>query len=211
MSLFCGVAALAALTIPAQALERHERSRTVFGITLGGGSARIGLDLDDTGRIRTEGQGGFGFGFRLGRMVRPDLALTFEGSGWSRRYDNLFGQDLIPTTVTTTVIGGALTLYPAESGFYVRGGLGLGTGRVELLFPGFSADKAKYGFGLLGGVGYEFRLGETFAVGPTVDFGATRLGTTKLGATSVDFDLSYINFGVSANWYPGKNRRSGRP
>lgn len=194
-----------------QALEPHKRPQSVFGLALGVGSSRIGLDLGNSGTIESERQVGFGFGFRLGPMVRPDLALTLEGSGWSRRYNNMANQRLIPTTVTVSVVGGALTYYPARSGFYVRGGLGLSTGSVSLVVSGLNFDRDKYGIGLLGGVGYELRLGQSFAMGPSIDFGGTRMGTATHGGVTVDFDLTYVNFGITANWYPPKKKRRDRP
>lgn len=195
----------------AEALEPHVRPHSIVGFTIGGGSARVGIDLNGSSDISTANQTGFGFGFRLGKMIRPDLAFTLEGNGWSRRYDSFLGQRLIPTTVTASVIGGALTYFPAESGFYLRGGLGLGTGTIVLNYRGLVLSKNKYGLGYLAAAGYEFRIGETIAVGPSFNVGGMYLGRATIGTAVVDFDLRYATVGVAVNWYAGKKKKPYRP
>lgn len=55
-----------------------------------------------------------------------------------------------------------LTHFPAQGGFFLRAGGGYSTFVKEASLNGVSARETVNGFGALGGMGYAFRLGESF-------------------------------------------------
>jgi hypothetical protein len=81
-------------------------------------------------------------------------------------------------------------LYPfASSGFYVKGGLGIGRNAVDF-DDGF--DQGDTGFAGLIGAGYELRLSRRFYLNPTIDLVGHRYDDGVVG----DYRERLVNFGL---------------
>ena len=164
----------------------HERTGFLIGFGLGGGSA----DVNYQGGGDTDRETGFGGNFLVGYAPRPDIAVHLETTGWYKEQDN--------ASVTLRVAAAALTVYPGNVGFFVRGGVGFATSRlaaqVEEL-DGYTLSLDEYGFGLLGAVGYEVRLSRKFALGPQVDYAHLFLDGDAVNSAN------FINGSLQFTWY----------
>lgn len=159
----------------------HPQDHTGWSIGFGVGGGSAGLDIDGIGTSDREG-GGLG-NFRLGYALNPQLSLAFEGSAWSKSENG------------TTVTFGASTLgvafFPSE-GLVLRAGAGLGTTTVSSSSGSTTLTASESGFGLHGGIGYDFRVARTFAIGPQFDYGYA----TFDGGSS-----NWFGVGLNFNWY----------
>jgi len=159
----------------------HERDGMVLGFNVGGGSAGISATGLDSNR-----EGGFGGNFRVGYAFSPQVAAGLEGNLWTKSVDN--------ETWTFSFGGPALTYYPGATGFFVRGGVGVGTADYSVdQGGGVTTSVSDDGFGFLVGTGYEWRLGHKFALGPQFDYAHAKVNT--------DFSVNYFNFTMGLNWY----------
>ncbi len=158
----------------------HERDGVVLGFNLGGGSAGINVTGLDSNR-----EGGFGGNFRVGYAFSPQVAAGLEGNMWTKNVDN--------ETWTFSVGGPALTYYPGGTGFFVRGGVGVGTVDYSFDQGGVTISSSDDGFGFLVATGYEWRLGHKFALGPEFDYAHARVND--------DLSMNYFNFTMGLNWY----------
>lgn len=158
----------------------HERDGMILGFNLGGGSAGETVTGFDSNR-----EGGFAGNFRVAYAFSPQLAAGLEGNLWSKSKDN--------KTWTYSVGGPALTYYPGATGFFIRGGIGVGTADFSVDNGGTTLSVSDDGFGFLLGTGYEWRLGQKFALGPQFDYAHAKVND--------DFSMNYFNFTMGLNWY----------
>jgi Outer membrane protein beta-barrel domain len=158
----------------------HDRDGVVLGFNLGGGTAGINASGVDTDR-----EGGFGGNFRVAYAFSPEVAAGFEGNLWSKTVDN--------ETWTFDVAGPAITYYPGAKGFFVRGGIGVGTIDYTVEDAGVTYSASDDGFGFLVAGGYEWRLTRKFALGPQVDYAYSKVNS--------DLSMNYVNFTLGLNWY----------
>jgi opacity protein-like surface antigen len=181
-----GLTALIAVLIlapagPAQAGHwPHERDGVVLGFNLGAGTAGINFTGVDSDR-----EGGLAGGLRVGYVFTPELAVGLDGTFWTKEVND--------ETWTFNVGTAALTYYPGAKGFFVRGGIGVGSMEFSTEESGVTFSASDDGFGFLLGTGYEWRLTRKFAMGPEVDYSYAKV--------SDDISLNYVNFTVGLNWY----------
>lgn len=176
---------------PAQA-GTHPPTRNGFMIGFGVGGASLGLQ--DAGSR----EGSVTANFRIGYAVRQDLVLHYEGNGWAKTVSTTFGQsgdaisfsDVIWTFSTSTA---ALTYYPANTGIFLRGGIGIGSAHVQVETGGLKVSHDESGFGFILAGGYEGRLSKKFALAPQVEYSYQDLDTFK----SSDMVGGSLGF----NWY----------
>lgn len=91
----------------------------------------------------------------LGGTLGDRLLLGAAVSGWSKEEDG--------ATLTVSTLEARVRFYPmAEKGFYLTGGLGLGTIRAE--FDRF--DDSQNGVGLTLGLGWDIRVGRNVSITP---------------------------------------------
>ena len=167
--------------IPAQAGQwAHERDGIVLGFGLGAGTAGVNVTDVDSDR-----EGGLAGGLRIGYAFTPELAVGLDGTFWTKEVDN--------ETWSFSVGAAALTYYPGAKGFFVRGGVGVGTMEFETEQGGVTYSASDDGIGFLLGAGYEWRLTRKFALGPQVDYSYAKVND--------DISLSYVNVTVGLNWY----------
>jgi outer membrane protein with beta-barrel domain len=158
----------------------HERDGAFLGFNLGGGSAGI-----DVPGVETNREGGLGGNFRVGYAFSPQFAAGLEGNMWTKDVDN--------ETWTFSVGGAALTYFPGATGFFLRGGIGVGTVDYSFDQGGITYSSSDDGFGFLVGTGYEWRLSRKFALGPQFDYSHAKVND--------NLSMNYFNFTVGANWY----------
>jgi len=189
------------LSSPALATEPHERNGFLIGFGVGGGSAEATFS-NDGDSVSSDRQGGGAGAFRIGFALRPDLTLALESSAWVHKETVVvLGEDVDATwSLSSTVVG--LTWYPQAGGFYLRGGLGLGRVALELEEGGLNVTADDVGLGLLGGLGYEWRLTRKFALGPQLTAGFINLGEEETGdGTTLDSSFNFVNLELAFNWY----------
>ncbi|HET6347755.1 MAG TPA: outer membrane beta-barrel protein [Candidatus Krumholzibacteria bacterium] len=164
----------------ARAQNPPERNGFFLGFNVGGGSAKISSDPNR--------EGGSDFNLRLGGAIKDDLLIGLEISSWLK--------DQSGTTVFFDAYTAALTYYPGNQGFFVRGGVGVGSVTVQSdLGGGVSVSKNENGFGAMAAAGYEWRLTKKFALGPQAEYVYLNIGG-DLVDTANFFDAT-----LGFNWY----------
>lgn len=127
---------------------RHSRRGFWFSGGLGYGS----LGCEDCGS-RT---GGLSGGIQLGGSVSQKVLLGGATTGWTK--------DEGGVTLTVGTVVAMIRFYPsATGGFFLLGGLGLGTIHAEI--DGFGSD-SETGGGALLGLGYDIRVGDNVSLTP---------------------------------------------
>jgi len=157
----------------------HNHNGWSIGLGVGGGTAGLSVD----GGPDSDREGGVTGNFRVGYPLNEQFSLALESNGWSKSED---GSNV---TFTATTIGGAF--FPSE-GLVMRAGLGFGNSRFSTDLGGGTVSYTESGFGVNGGLGYEFRVLRTFAVGPQVDFGY---------ASFDGGSVNWVGLGIQGNWY----------
>lgn len=119
----------------------------------------------------------------LGGTLRPNLLLGVESIAWTKE---MGGARLTHANVSAVV-----QLYPSvDSGFFLKGGVGIS--RLEALASGggFSVSAGENGLGVTAGLGYDIRLGASFSLSPygslvwgSFDSGRANHGQVGLGVT----------------------------
>jgi hypothetical protein len=149
----------------ATARRSHDRGGFYIGFGLGVGAA--GWDW----AFESEDDPGEGSGvlhFRIGGAIRDDLTLGFESSSWVKDWDLVaLGLDLGDAKANFNAATLAVTWFPGNVGFFMKGGVGIATARGEVEF--LSIDETDKGVAVLGAAGYEWRLTDKFALGPEVE------------------------------------------
>src|SRR3989442_1704551 len=103
--------------------------------------------------------GGVALDMKLGGTLSPTVRLGGEVNVWTKSVGGL--------TEDVGNVSAAIYLYPApRSGFFVKGGAGLASYQVSQ----GNTSSTTTGFGLLGGVGYDIRLGGKVSLTPVANF-----------------------------------------
>ena len=184
----------------------HTREGFLIGFSAGAGGAALELAPTSGGTITSEREGGGAGNFRVGYAVKPSLALAFESNAWGKSENATILGTEFDFSYRVQVAAFAATWYPNAGGLFLRGGLGIGTGKIEVKNQGASTEIKDSGFGFLAAAGYEWRLTQKFALGPQVDFGYMSLG--EVDATDdagdpvrADYSVNYVNVSLGFNWY----------
>ncbi len=103
--------------------------------------------------------GGVAVDMKLGGTLSPTVRLGGEVNVWLKNVGGL--------TESVGNVSAAIYVYPApRSGFFVKGGAGLASYQVSQ----GNASSTTTGFGLLGGIGYDIRLGGKISLTPVANF-----------------------------------------
>ena len=151
---FCALlTAVLATTAFAQQAQKRE------GLWVGGGMGygSLGMSCDGCGDVdRTGGLSGFA---KIGGAVRPNILLGVEMNGWTKsEFD---------TRVTMGNLSGAAYWYPmATQGLFIKAGAGYSV----LSADDGSGSASDTGLGLLGGVGYDLRVGRNLSITPVANY-----------------------------------------
>jgi len=188
VSLLLGGSA-AAQEPPRGLVEVHDSQRHGFWGGLGVGAGAEAFDLRD------------GLGYS-GDLYRPTVSLRLGGT--PSRYLRLGGEilgwidDQGHRTESITSILFISQLYPAPStGFYLKGGLGLGRNQVDF-DEGFGVGDT--GFAGLLGAGWEVRVGRRWYLNPAVDLVEQRY----TGRGGDRYRERIVNFGMGVLFQSGR-------
>jgi hypothetical protein len=186
--LFLGGVAAAQET-PRGLVEVHDSERQGFWGALGIGAGGEAFDLRD------------GLGYS-GDLYRPTVSLRLGGT--PSRYLRLGGEvlgwidDQGNRTESITSILFISQLYPAPAtGFYLKGGLGLGRNQVDF-DDGFGVGDT--GFAGLVGAGWEVRVGRRWYLSPAVDLVQQRY----TGRGGDRYRERIVNFGIGVLFQSGR-------
>jgi hypothetical protein len=152
--------------------NRHAREGFWFNAGLGYGS----LGCDGCGRR----EGGLSGGIQLGGTLSDKWLLGGATTGWTRSEGGV--------TLTVGTVLALVRFYPsARGGFFLEGGLGLGT--IHASIDGFGSE-SETGGGALLGLGYDIRVGRNVSLTPVwLGFAAqtsnsdANVGQLSLGVT----------------------------
>ena len=152
--------------------NRHAREGFWFNAGLGYGS----LGCDGCGSR----EGGLSGGIQLGGTLSDKWLLGGATTGWTRSEGGV--------TLTVGTVLALVRFYPsARGGFFLEGGLGLGT--IHASIDGFGSD-SETGGGALLGLGYDIRVGQNVSLTPVwLGFAAqtsnsdANVGQLSLGVT----------------------------
>jgi hypothetical protein len=146
------LALVSLLAYPAQA--QHPQTRQGFWISGGAGYGSLDVACDGCESDRESGVTAL---LALGGSPSQNFLIGGEVEGWSKEVD---GVDIVFGHVS-----GVAYWYPqATGGFFVKGGVGLGTLSVD---AGPLGDDSDTGLALHTGAGYDIRLGRNFSLTPT--------------------------------------------
>jgi len=148
-----------------------QKAQTRQGFWIGGGLGYGSLGCDGCDRV------GAPSGYlKLGGTLRQNILLGVETNGWTKSE--------LGNRLTMGNVSGAIYWYPmTTNGMFVKAGAG-----YSVLDNGFASTS---GFGLLGGVGYDVRVGRNLSVTPVAnwfrgsfDGGSANVLQIGLGVTS---------------------------
>lgn len=165
----------------------HARSGFFLGIGAGWGNAGAQFSGGVDGERQNSGSGNL----RLGWAVNENVTLGLENSSWIKSYELDATTDMKLTTTVTTF---AATVFPQNVGIYLRGGIGVAAVSVEVK-SGITVSDTEYGLGLLGAVGYEWRLTSMFALGPQLQWAYLNIGD------AITDSIDYFSATAQATWY----------
>jgi hypothetical protein len=174
-----GLGALLTALLATTAVAQHAQTREGFWVGGGMGYGSLGLSCDAcTGDVPREG--GLALFANLGGALRPNILLGVEMNAWT---DSEGG-----ARITMANVSGAAYWYPmTTSGLFLKAGAGYSDLSVD---DGFSSG-SDGGFGLLGGVGYDIRVGRNISLTPVAnwfrggfDGGSANVLQFGLGVTS---------------------------
>jgi hypothetical protein len=156
------------------AVEPNPHRREGFWFNLGLGYGSLGCDGCD-GR-----EGGLSGGLQLGGSLSQKVLLGGATTGWTRSESGV--------TLTVGTLLALVRFYPsARGGFFLEGGLGLGT--IHVSMDGFGSE-SETGGGALVGLGYDIRVGDNVSLTPAwLGFAArtsnsdANVGQLSLGVT----------------------------
>lgn len=163
---------LAGNAVSQQYLQAQHRSGFWFSAGLGWGS----LGCQNCGS-RT---GGLSGNLALGGTLSNKVLLGVSANGWTKSENG--------STLSVNAITAAARFYPsARSGFFLIGGLGIGT--VSAAVSGFGSG-SETGFGALLGLGYDMKIGPKLSLTPYWNGFA-------MNSSSTDANVGQIGLGIT--------------
>ncbi|HEX5132195.1 MAG TPA: outer membrane beta-barrel protein [Candidatus Krumholzibacteria bacterium] len=188
--------ALAALAVPRPVhAEPHVRNAWFLGVGYGGGWADVQI-----GDLTTDPEWSGLLNARAGYALRQDLLLGGEYTRWAKDYAYVKLEGDVPVTLTLSGITAAVTYFPGNAGFMLRGGVGVSVASVDVRPPDtidfpVSGKSSENGIAMLAAMGYEARVSEKFALG--LEFDVAYLG---IGGDVIDHAYLY-GLNLQLNWY----------
>jgi hypothetical protein len=125
---------------------------------------------------------GFSGGIALGGTLNEKLLLGVGTTGWYRAQDGVW--------LNVGTLDARLRFYPStRSGFFINGGLGLGT--ISLGVTGIGSE-SETGVGLMLGVGWDLRVGRNVSLTPFWNGSAVR-------TANADASFGQIGLGITVH------------
>jgi hypothetical protein len=154
--------------------NRPDQSRHGFWFSAGLGYGSLGCQ-NCSGRT-----GGLSGNIAFGGTLSPKLLLGVSSNGWVKSENG--------TTLTVNAITAAARFYPsARGGFFLLGGLGLGTVSASITGAGSGSET---GWGALLGLGYDIPLSHSFRLTPYWNGFA-------MNSSNVDANVGQIGLGIT--------------
>jgi hypothetical protein len=155
---------------------QHAQARSGFWFSAGLGVGSLGCDGCDDRVNALSGN------LSLGGTISPRFLLGGGTTGWSKSEDG--------ATLTVGTVDARVRFYPSVSGgFFLTGGLGIGTVRASI--SGFGSE-TETGVGALFGLGYDFRVGQNLSITPYWNGFA-------VSSSNADANVGQIGVGITAH------------
>jgi hypothetical protein len=185
-------AALAALCASPLMAQAHPQTREGFTASFGLGAGSAGVTCDGCDSDREIAPSLY---LRLGGAYRPNLILGGEINGWSKSEDDAGDE----ATVTMATVNFVAQWYPQTAGgFFLSGGLGLGSIRTDLRISGLGTLTSNTtAFGYQVGTGYDIRLGRNVSLTPYATFFGTAGGKVEDTDEKIDGNVAQIGLGIT--------------
>jgi hypothetical protein len=164
-----------AITVGARpALGQYPQVRKGFWFNGGLGFGSLGCK--DCG-TRT---GGLSGGLSLGGTLSPRFLIGVGTTGWTKSEGG--------ATLTVGTLDARIRFYPqARGGFFLTGGVGLGT--VSAGVAGFGSA-SETGVGVVLGLGYDFRIGRMLSLTPYFNGFAVKTSNTNANVGQVGLSIT---------------------
>jgi hypothetical protein len=157
-----------------------------LGFGAGLGWAKVSDDEGPSDR-----DGSWTVNLRLGKAIGDRMLAGAELNGWFESEEDV-SVSLFDATL-------ALYYYPVDDGVFVKGGLGLSRGDVDV----GSETASGIGVGVMLGVGYDFAIGTSTAVTPTATFWWGKPGDLSIDDIPIipGFKHNVFEIGVGITFY----------
>lgn len=170
-------ATLALLATSASQVDAQQpQARQGFWFNLGLGVGSLGC-ADCGDRVNS-----LSGNLSIGGTISPRFLLGGGTTGWTKEEDGV--------TLSAGTLDARVRFYPsATGGFFLTGGLGLGT--VNVTVPDFGTD-SEIGVGALIGLGYDIRISRNVSITPFFNgFG--------VNTSNVEANVSQIGVGITTH------------
>ncbi len=180
-------------TPPTTDSDSPQREGFWIGFGLGYGTASVSFD-DFSDDDREGSITGF---LKLGGTLNHRVLLGVESNAWVKSEEDV--------TLTLGSVAGTVTFYPMPtSGFFVKGGLGLSYMRTDVFLGGAgTVNVSKTGWGMIAGLGYDWRLGENTSITPVLNFYYGKPGDIDIDGVSAfgGWSQNVWDFGVGITFH----------
>jgi hypothetical protein len=173
-------------------VDSQEREGFWIGLGVGYGSASVSTD-EFSGGDREGSATGF---LKLGGTLNPQLLVGVESNAWVKSQDDV--------TLTLGNLAGTVTYYPRpDFGFFVKGGVGLSFVSTEVASGGVDVTVRKTGWGVIAGVGYDWRVGRRISITPCFNFYTGKPGDIRLEGETIlsKWKQNVVDFAVGVTFH----------
>jgi hypothetical protein len=158
----CAALLLAAVVIPSASAQEPGPRRQGFWFLIGAGYGSASIDCDQCDSDYKSGLAGT---LALGGTLSQQLLVGVESDWWTRDDNDVW--------ISAGIVSAVAYIFPGrEMGLYFKGGAGV----AGFHSTGFGPNKDQFGFGLMGGVGYEIPLHRDFSLTPMASYHWGTLG-----------------------------------
>jgi len=173
------------------------RDRWYIGFGIGGGNGKIASGSQTLTFREAMGDRSPDttvFNLKVGATLSPKLLLGLDLSGPIASNDS----GGLETELVLTTTDAMLTFFPAERGFFMRGGAGIASLSWSIKDSTGRSKLTQDGWNVLGGIGYAFWLGKQFNLTLNLDFArAWFSGTPGADVTDAQYWALWVGF----DWY----------
>jgi len=189
---------LVASPVVALDLGGHDRDGVVVGFNIGAGWNWLDFSIpDEDGAVVSEKTGtevDLTGSFTLGWARSDNLVFSIGIHGWKARY--WYAGDQL--SASTTQFQADVSWFPRGEGFWLRAGVGPGNISFSAVVPRINVTFQEWGWNVMGGAGYEFRVADTAAIGFAYEY--RHLGVGHFEGFE-DTKISSHNALLAFRWY----------
>jgi hypothetical protein len=168
-------------TVSSTAAQESPPRRQGFWLLIGASYGSASIDCDQCNAGYDPGLAGT---LALGTTLNQQLLVGVESDWWTRDDNDVW--------TSVGVVSAVAYVFPRrDMGLFFKGGAGV----AGFHSTGFGPNKDQFGFGVIGGVGYEFPVNRSFSLAPTASYHWGTLGDE--GAfTGLSQSLIQVGVGV---------------